>query len=150
MNSAAASGFNKPELLAYMRRQKLAVVSSIAADGAPQAALVGVATTDSFELIFDTVTTSRKHGNLLRDRRAAVTFSGPGEQTLQLEGIACPVSLTGAADASFRETYYRALPDGRDRLAWPGLCYWRVTPRWARYADFDRGPLIAEFHWAPD
>jgi hypothetical protein len=111
---------------------------------------VGVATMDSMELIFDTVTTSRKHANLMQDRRAAVTFSGPDEQTLQLEGIAYPVSLSGAADASFREAYYRACPNRRERLKWPDLCYWRVTPRWARYSDFNRGPFIAEFQWAGD
>ncbi|MFI4890767.1 MAG: pyridoxamine 5'-phosphate oxidase family protein [Steroidobacterales bacterium] len=139
---------DKTELLAYMRQHQHVVLSSLAADGAPQAALVGVAILDSMELVFDTVTTSRKHANLLRDRRAAVTFSGPNEQTLQLEGIAYPVSLAGAADQSFREAYYRAWPDGRARLEWPGLCYWRVMPRWARYSDFNRGPLIAEFRWA--
>ncbi|MFI4890948.1 MAG: pyridoxamine 5'-phosphate oxidase family protein [Steroidobacterales bacterium] len=135
------------ELLAYMRQHQHVVLSSIGADGAPQAALVGIAVLDSMELVFDTVTTSRKHANLSRDGRAAVTFSGPDEQTLQLEGIAYPVSVTGAADLSFREGYYRAWPDGPARLEWPGLCYWRVMPRWARYSDFNRGPLIAEFHW---
>jgi hypothetical protein len=40
---------------AYLRQQKLAVQSSIAADGAPQATLVGIAITDETELVFDTV-----------------------------------------------------------------------------------------------
>jgi hypothetical protein len=45
-----------PELQpAYLRQQKLVVQSSIAADGAPQATLVGIAITDETELVFDTV-----------------------------------------------------------------------------------------------
>jgi|SRR5215469_15557700 len=135
---------NDVELLAYMRSHKLAVVSSISADGSPQSALVGIAVTDGFQIIFDTVDTSRKHANLARDPRAAVTFSGPGEQTLQFEGIAAPISVSGPGDAHYRETYYQARPDGRLRLNWPGISYWRIEPRWLRFSDFDRGPLICE------
>jgi len=144
------SGFGMTELLDYMRKHRLAVISSAAADGAPQGALVGVATTDSLELVFDTISSSRKHANLSRDRRVAVTFCGPAEQTLQLEGVALPVSTGGSADAVYREAYYLAWPDGRDRLTWTGLSYWRIVPRWARYSDFSLGPLIAEFRWDHD
>lgn len=133
------------ELLAYIRSHKLAVISTLGANSAPQSAFVGVATTDKFEIVFDTVSTSRKHGNLLRDPRIAVTFARePAEQTLQYEGMAFPVSRDAAHDARFREEYYRAWPDGPDRLAWPDLVYWGIAPRWLRYSDFDRGPLIVE------
>jgi len=132
------------DLLRYMRGHKLAVVATLAADGSPQAALVGVGVTGALDVVFDTVSTSRKHANLLRDPRAAVTFTGPGEQTLQYEGTAIAVSLQGIEDASYREIYYEAWPDGRVRLSWPDLVYWRITPRWLRFSDFDRGPLIFE------
>jgi len=141
------SGFGRPELLAYMRSHKLAVVSSLAKEGAPQSALVGVATTDDLEIVFDTVDKSRKHANMVRDRRVSVAFSGPAEQTLQCEGICAPVPVQGNDGAHYRETYYRAWPDGRARLSWEGLVYWRIEPKWARYSDFDRGPLIVEFRW---
>jgi general stress protein 26 len=145
-----AADFGKPELLAFMRKHRYAVVSTCAADGAPQGALVGVATTDSMQLIFDTVSSSRKHQNLARDPRIAVTFCGPEEQTLQLGGLAYPVATKGPADSAYRDVYYLAWPDGRERLTWPDLSYWRISPRWARYSDFDRGPLIAEFRWDAD
>lgn len=141
--------FTKSELLAYMRAHKLAVVATVNGSGTPEAALVGVGVTDKHELIFDTVSASRKHANLVLRPRIAVTFSGPGEQTLQYEGIAFPISTEGAEDAAYRETYYAAWPDGPDRLSWDGLVYWGVTPVWARYSNFDRGPLITEFSW-PD
>ncbi len=127
-----------------MRSHRLAVVSSVSANGAPQSALVGVAVTDALEIVFDTTSVTRKHANLSRDPRAAVTFSGPGEQTLQLEGSAYPVSLDAEHDAHYRETYYHAWPDDRDRLAWPNLVYWRIVPAWIRYSDYERGPLIIE------
>lgn len=132
------------ELLAYMRGHTLAVVSTIGRDGGPQAALVGVAVSDDLGIVFDTVTTSRKHANLLRDARASVTFSGPGEQTLQYEGAALPVSTSSETDAAWRELYYRAWPECRDHVAWPTLAYWRLEAHWLRFSDYDRGPLILE------
>jgi general stress protein 26 len=141
------TGFEISDLLIYVRSHKIAVVSTRTADGAPQGALVGFSATDSLELIFDTICDSRKHQNLLYDHRIAVTLSGPEEQTLQLEGIAHEVSVRAVDDAVYREAYYRTWPDGRERLKWGNLSYWRISPRWARYSDYSRGPLVAEFRW---
>ena len=47
--------------------------------------------------------------------------------------------------AALREAYYLSWPDGRARLSWPNLSYWCVAPVWARYSDFDRGPLVVHF-----
>jgi general stress protein 26 len=107
--------FGKPQMLAYMRRHKLAVVSTIGADGGPQSALVGVGMTNALEIVFDTLSTTRKHANLQRDSRIAVTFSGRGEMTLQYEGAATLLSAKGDEDEVYREAYYAAWPDGRRR-----------------------------------
>jgi hypothetical protein len=142
--------FGKTELLEYMRSQRLAVIGSIAKDGAPQAALVGIAVTPGHEIIFDTVSDSRKHGNLDRDSRASLTFSGPDEKTLQVEGAARLLARNGDADADLREFYYAVWPDGRDRLSWPKIAYWCIRPTWARYSDFATGPFIQTFEWQDD
>jgi hypothetical protein len=107
----------------------------------------GVGTTPELELVFDTLSTTRKHSNLQRDPRIAVTFSGPGEQTLQYEGVALPVSAVGAEDEVYRQAYYETWPEGRRRLQWQNLVYWRIVPRWARYSNYDDGPLIVEIDW---
>jgi len=140
----AAGAVTDADLLSYMRGHRLAVVSSVDAAGQPQGALIGVGVTDRFDIVFDTVNSSRKHANLLADPRAAVTFSGPGERTLQFEGVARPVSTTDPADAVWLEAYYAAWPDGPDRLACKGLVYWRIEARWLRFSDYDAGPLIFE------
>ncbi len=139
--------FSTQELLAYVRLHKLAVIATVGEGGEPQAALVGVGATDALDIVFDTLSTSRKHANLKRDNRIAITFSGPGEKTLQVQGVAFPVSSIDDCDKVYREGYYATWPDGRDRVDWPNLVYWRIAPRWARYSDYDRGPLIAEFGW---
>jgi hypothetical protein len=50
----------------FILRQRYGVVSSIASDGTPQSALVGIACTPRLELIFDTLKSSRKYANLLQ------------------------------------------------------------------------------------
>jgi hypothetical protein len=64
--------------------------------------------------------------------------------TVQYEGQA--FQPTGADLARDRQVYFKAWPDGPERLSWPGIAYFVVSPRWIRYSDFDRRPpLIEEF-----
>ena len=134
------------DLLDYVRSSRLAVVSTIGADGWPQSALVGIGVTGDFHIVFDTVVTSRKHANLLRDPRSSLVIAGPNEKTLQYEGSAFQVPVTGFDGETIREAYYASWPDGRDRAAtWPTLSYWCISPRWARYTDYNATPPHSHF-----
>jgi len=128
---------SRAELLAFANAHKLAVISTIAPGGTPQGAVVGFAVTDDFELIFDTLNTSRKWANLKANPSIAVTLGWDAE-TLQLEGIAA--ELIGAVLAPYQKHYFSVWPDGPDRLDWPGITYFKVTPRWMRYSDFRLTP----------
>jgi general stress protein 26 len=130
----------RDEVVAFLRRHKLAVQASVAPSGAPQAAVVGFAVSDELEIVFDTVTTSRKYRNLRADPRIALVIGWDHEITAQIEGIAdFPV---GAELDRVRECYFLAYPDGRDRLTWPGITHVRVRPTWVRYSDFARDPPL--------
>jgi PPOX class probable F420-dependent enzyme len=135
------------ELIRFVQRQKLGVVSSLAPDGAPQAAVVGIATSEAGEIVFDTLGSSRKAGNLRRDPRVSLVV-WQGEATVQLDGLAD--EPRGADRDRLREVYFAAYPDGRERLAWPGLTHFRIVPTWGRFSDFgaSQGPLIVEFDLA--
>jgi hypothetical protein len=122
----------RAELLAFMRRHRVAVQTSISGNGAPQAAVVGTAVGDDFEVIFDTLQTSRKARNLRQNPRIALVLGGwgPGEeQTVQYEGVADePI---GADLEGVRELYFSVHHDGRDRLGLAGSIgdppTWRPT-----------------------
>src|SRR5262249_12657741 len=78
-------------LLAFMRRYRVAVQASVSATSAAQAAVVGIAVTDRFEIVFDTLSTSRKAQNLRRNPKIALVFGGMvdgEERTAQYEGLA--------------------------------------------------------------
>ena len=128
----------RANLVALLRKYRLAVQASVASTGAPQAAVVGFAVTDALEIVFDTVASSRKYRNLREDPRVALVIGGEHEVTVQIEGVAdVPV---GDALERVRACYFVAYPDGRDRLAWPGITHFRVRPTWVRYSDFTQNP----------
>lgn len=124
---------SREELLAFLRAHRLMVQSSIGALGAPQAAVVGFAVSDSLEFVFDTLQTTRKYGNIIADPRVALVI-GWDDRTVQVEGVADVPQ--GAERNRMRECYFEAHPDGRERLLWPGLVHVRVIPTWLRYSDF--------------
>ena len=134
----------RSELIRFVQRQRLGVVSSLASDGAPQSAVVGIATSEAGEIVFDTLGSSRKAGNLRRDPRASLVV-WENERTVQLDGLAD--EPTGAERDRLREIYFATYPEGRERLAWPGLTHFRLVPSWARFSDFEASPLplIVEF-----
>jgi hypothetical protein len=44
------------------------------------------------------------------------------------------------------EIYFETFPDGRERLAWPGITHFVIRPKLIRYSDFDARPTqIEEF-----
>ena len=123
-------------LVAFIRRHRWGVIASVA-EGAPQAAVVGVAVTDALELVFDTLGSTRKARNLRRDPRVAVVVGWDDGQTVQIDGVADEPA--GAELDRVQRVYFAHFPDGPSRLAWPGITYFRVRPTWIRYSDFRAG-----------
>jgi general stress protein 26 len=138
---------NPRALLEFVRGHRLAVQSSVSAGAAAQAAIVGFAVTDQFEIVFDTLETTRKAQNLRQNPRVALVIGGwvsGDERTVQYEGLADEPS--GPELERSKAAYYAAYPDGPSRASWPGLIYVRVRPTWIRYSDYNRDPPeIVEF-----
>jgi pyridoxine/pyridoxamine 5'-phosphate oxidase len=134
------------DLYTFITKHKLGVLGTICQGGTPQSALVGIAITPQLEIIFDTVSTSRKYPNLISRPACSLVIGGwgAGEQTVQYEGQA--EHLKGPALKRCQEIYFNVWPDGPARANWPGIAYFVVRPTWIRYSDFDQSPpLIREF-----
>jgi len=134
-------------LLDFVRSHRLAVEASVSPTGAAQAAVVGFAITDQFEIVFDTLASTRKAQNLRKNPKIALVIGGAvdgEERTVQYEGIADEPS--GAELDQLKQVYYGVYPDGPSRLSWPGLIYIRVQPTWVRYSDYSVDPpTIVEY-----
>ncbi len=135
----------RAELLAFLRAHRYAVEASRAVAGV-QAAVIGIAVLDNFDIVFDTLTATRKAQNFLRDPAGALVVGGLSEgeaRTVQIEGVVDQPA--GAELVRLQQRYFEVFPDGRDRLAWPGLIHLRLRPHWMRYSDFRQDPpLIVE------
>jgi hypothetical protein len=134
---------DRTDLYKFMTGFRYGVVSSVAPDGTPQSALVGIVVTPDLEVLFDTVRSSRKYPNLKTRPQCSFVIGWGGEQTVQFEGVA--VEPEGAELARIVKAYFAVWPDGPMRLSWPGIAYFCVKPRWLRYSDFDQSPpLVVE------
>jgi len=134
-------------LLEFIKRHRMAVQASVSTAGAPQAAVVAIVVGDGFEILFDTLETSRKVGNLRQNPKIALVIGGwtPGDKrSVQYEGIADEPS--GAElDRLKRLRFGRVLDEGSPE-SWPGLTYVRVRPTWIRFGDFNQTPPeVVEF-----
>ena len=128
----------------YVAGCKLGVLGSVGRNGHPQSALVGIAVTQALEILFDTVKSSRKYGNLIAMPFCSFAIGWEGEQTVQYEGEAR--ELSGSELDRLQPIYFERWPESRAHLNWPGIVYFVVRPRWIRYSDYDQSPpSIREF-----
>jgi hypothetical protein len=129
------------QLLDFLRAHRYAVQASVGRKTGAQASVVGIAVADNFEIVFDTLETSRKARNLVHDQRIAFVIGGGDgeERTVQYEGLAERIA---AADKRVEDLYFRVFPGGRDRLAWQGILHITVRPTWLRYSDFRTNPPL--------
>jgi hypothetical protein len=131
------------EILDFVRAQRLAVEATVAASGAPQAAMIGIGVSERLELVFDTLGSTRKAVNFRSNPRMALVIGGfdpKDPRTVQYEGIADEPS--GAELERVKALYFEAYPDGPSRASWPGITYVRVRPTWLRYSDYRTDPPI--------
>ena len=119
-----------------------AVLATRGADGAPQAALVGITATGRGELVFDTTRSSRKYRNLSAFAQVALVIGWDNEMTVQCEGTAdIP---TGADRDRCLQAYFAQYPDGVDRAHDHDIVHVRVRPSWLRYSDYRPGSFAVE------
>jgi len=133
---------NKSFIFDFIKKHKLAVLSTSTPENKPEAALIGIAISRDLEIVFDTVKTSRKYFNLARNPQVAVVIGWDNETTIQYEGRA--VELNGPGSEIYKEIYFEAFHDGRHRATtWPDIVHFKIQPRWIRYSNYNE-PLTIE------
>jgi general stress protein 26 len=131
------------DLYGILRNYRFGVLSTISPEGFPEAALVGIGVTEKLELIFDTLTHTRKCINLRKDHHIAFVIGWDHEISIQYEG--CADEPEGEELIKLQQDYFLAFPDGPERQKWPGITYFRVRPKWIRYSNYNQPPIILEF-----
>jgi hypothetical protein len=136
---------NPSDLYSFITAKPYAVISTLAANGMPQSALVGIAVTPDLEIIFDTLKSTRKYANLLASPACSLVIGWEDEKTLQYEGTAFIPS--DSALSHYQTLYFARWPECRAHQQWPDIAYVAIRPTWLRYSDFNKQPpTIEEFH----
>ena len=136
---------NKEVVLTFIKTKQHAVISTVASDGCPEAALIGFGETDEYELIFGTYTTSRKYTNLKHNKTVAFVIGWDEDAiTVQYEGIAS--ELDHSEWEQYLSLYHKKVPSAVVFKTHPDQSYWKVTPRFIRYSDLSgETPVVIEF-----
>lgn len=129
-------------LYSFMSKYRYGVVSSTSSVGNSQSALVGIATTPDLEIVFDTVTSSRKFLNLIERPHCFFVVGWGTEQTVQFEGTA--ILPEGPDLLRYQEAYFAVWPECRIHINWPDIAYFVVRPVWIRFSDYDKSPPLIE------
>jgi pyridoxine/pyridoxamine 5'-phosphate oxidase len=130
------------EVFDIAKTKRYLVVSTVNESGAPEAALMGFALTPAKEVVFDTLSTSRKAVNLARNPAAALVIGWDENVSLQIEGVARRPVENDLASA--KAAYFGEWPDGRARENWSNIAYVVVKPKWIRYSNYAAGPPVVE------
>jgi hypothetical protein len=137
----------KKKLYEFMQSRRLAVVATTGKDAIPEAALIEIAVTKDLEIIFETTTATRKLPNLRANPHVAIVIGWESNQTLQCDGLADEPQTRELE--RLRAHYLAVFPEKASHQGWPGNCYFRVRPYWARLSDYDQPRRIEEYELAP-
>ncbi len=128
----------KEEILNFIKKQKLAVISTVGPDNKPESAVLEFGESGEFELIFDTYDHSRKFKNLQTNRNVSFVIGWDENITVQYEGIA--EEVFGENKEKYQKLYWMKNPMAERWASRKGITYFKVTPKWIRYSDLNKHP----------
>lgn len=127
----------KELIAAFLAKTKLAVIATVGENG-PESAVLEFGETEELELIFDTLTSSRKYKNLQKNKNVSFVIGWDENITVQYEGVA--EELKGSEAEKYKEIYFAKNPRAKKWEKQEGIAFFKVTPRWIRYSDLNTYP----------
>ncbi|KKR93313.1 MAG: hypothetical protein UU41_C0020G0003 [Candidatus Roizmanbacteria bacterium GW2011_GWA1_41_13] len=128
----------KQVILDFIKKQKLAVISTVGIDNKPESAVLEFGETEELELIFDTLTSSRKYKNLQTNKNVSFVVGWDENITVQYEGIAEEVKEK--MQKRYQQAYWNKNPKAQRWESTEGITYFKVAPKWIRYSDLNKNP----------
>ena len=132
----------KEDVLEFIKKHDLAVISTVGSDNKPQAAVLEFGELDDFTIIIDMLNTSRKYKNLQTNPNAAVVIGWDKNITVQIDGTA--YELAGQKLKEAQEAYFAKNPRAKKWANRPGIVYFAIKPSWIRYSDLNQHPWLVE------
>jgi hypothetical protein len=124
------------EFVEFARAAELAVLATASPGAKPEATLLGIAVTDSGELVVDIPGYACTLANIERNNQVAVVIGWDKGVSIQVEGHIRLV--TDAERRAYAQTYLARFPGSR--VADPGIEVAVITPAWVRRHDTSTEP----------
>lgn len=128
----------KQGVLEFIKKHKLAVISTVGEDAKPESAVLEFGETDELELVFDCASSSRKYRNLQTNKQVSFVIGWDESITVQYEGVA--VQITGTEAEKYQHAFWLKNPEAERWKNEEGITYFKVTPQWIRYSDLNKKP----------
>ena len=147
MTLPSHTGLSLSGFVQFVKDDNLAVLATISPDYVPEAALMGVAVSDSAVLIFDAPAGARKLSNIHFNDRVAVVIGWSGGVSIQVEGSVRIV--IGDERKHYEEIYASQFPNSQ--VSSPSFEVFVVIPSWVRRYDATTEPPKCDFaEWLDD
>jgi general stress protein 26 len=126
-------------VLDFIKKHLIAVISTVDQERKkPESAVLEFGENENFEIIFDTLKTSRKYNNLRTNKNVSFVIGWDENITIQYEGFA--EEIHGEVANSYKKAYWTKNPQAKRWATNPDIRYFRVTPTWIRYSDLNQDP----------
>lgn len=128
-----------PEILNYLKTQKIGVLAVELLDGSPHGATVHFANNESpFVFYFETNREYRKNEAILKNGSTRASFVvGTTEDimiTFQLDGA---IELVSDAEKElFLSIYLKKFPEKTEKITDPKFIFLKFTPTWWKFTDW--------------
>lgn len=134
---------SKPQLIAFMDRNELCVISTVNSSHTPESAIVGFTNNEDLTLFIGTSNKSRKYANLTQSPKVAIVIGGQ-EAEVQYEGTA-EIIESGAYRDLVEQKHIKKLPGAAEYRDDPDQVYIKITPSWIRFLQHGSGGSVEEF-----
>lgn len=128
---------NKDQILEFIKKQTLAILSTATPTGKTESAVMAIATGDSWEIYMSTENNTRKVPILQANNQASLIIGGLGSPSIQIDGH-CYVASGSDADL-VKNQILMIHPDTKDYLTATSV-FLKFVPSWLRYSDFSQNP----------
>jgi general stress protein 26 len=128
----------RKKVLQVMRRNKLAVISTVKPERTPEAALIAFAEDEQLRIYFQTGARTRKAANLKTNPAVALVIGISPEEwlTVQYEGTARQVTGADELKAVKQRFIDKDSPTKGEYLTDPSAIFFQVTPTWIGCSDY--------------
>ena len=129
----------RKKILDFIKRHHIGVLSTVNQKHLPQAAVVGFAENEKFEIFFGTFTDSRKFQNLVYNAHVAMVIGWEEGKTVQLEGLAQEITHKDEIE-NITKIQLAKIPSAAKYVKLSHEPFFKIQPSWIRYSDLSVDP----------